>query len=336
MTKNATPLAASLQDDAVHLPVMLDEVLATMQPKDGDVIVDGTFGAGGYTKAMLNAADCTVYGIDRDPDAHKRSEGIKQAYGEKFDILKGCFGAMEQLLTAHGVAQVDGVVLDIGVSSYQLDEADRGFSFRADGPLDMRMGDVGQTAADVVNGYDQDDLANILYEYGEEKKSRRIAAAIVKAREEAPITTTLELANIITATIGIRRIKGKKTIHPATRSFQALRIYVNDELGELRRGLAAAERILKPGGRLVVVSFHSLEDRIVKHFMAEKAGRVAGGSRHLPAHEERSAPTFKLVKASGLKPTAEEEARNPRARSARLRYALRTDAAVESKGGDHA
>ncbi|WND01586.1 16S rRNA (cytosine(1402)-N(4))-methyltransferase RsmH [Temperatibacter marinus] len=336
MSAAVTPL--SQLNDPVHKPVMIDEVLATMAPQCGDVIVDGTFGAGGYTRALLKGAECQVFGVDRDPDAILRAKALKEAFGSRFEILNGCFGDMQDLLAHVGVEKVDGIVLDIGVSSYQLDEAERGFSFRSDGPLDMRMGQSGQSAADIVNTLEADELANILYDFGEEKKSRKIAAAIVRSREsdEGPIETTLRLADIIAGAVGFRRVKGKKLIHPATRSFQALRIYVNDELGELRRGLAAAERLLNPGGRLVVVSFHSLEDRIVKQYIAEKAGRVPSGSRHMPHVDRSEQPTFKVIKSSGLKPTAEEEASNPRSRSARLRYAVRTEALCASTGGGDA
>lgn len=326
-----------LRDDPVHNPVMLAEVLQTLKPKDGDVIVDGTFGAGGYSKAILKAADCRLFGIDRDPDAVKRAAVVKEAFGDRFDILEGCFGSMESLLAAQGMDQVDGIVLDIGVSSYQLDEAHRGFSFQKDGPLDMRMSGEGLSAADIVNTWDADDIADILYHYGDERKSRQIAAAICREREEAPIETTLRLASIIAGVVKVKRVKGKKFTHPATRSFQALRIRVNEELDELSRALKAAERLLRPGGRLVVVTFHSAEDRIVKKFLAEKAGRVPSGSRHMPTQAQADEPTFQLLKAGGLAPTKEEESVNPRARSARLRYAVRTEALCpDQQEGRHA
>ncbi|WP_308909337.1 16S rRNA (cytosine(1402)-N(4))-methyltransferase RsmH [Pseudokordiimonas caeni] len=310
-----------------HIPVMLDEVVVAVAPEAGDVIVDGTFGAGGYSRAILEAADCRVYGIDRDPDAVKRAEAFGAGFGGRFRMLEGCFGDMDALVREAGEGSADAVVLDIGVSSFQLDEAERGFSFREDGPLDMRMAKAGESAADVVNTYEAGELADIIYQYGEERMSRRIAAAIVAARAEKPFTRTGELANLVERVIGRPPVKpGKKATHPATRTFQALRIHVNDELGELTRGLEGAEKLLAEGGRLVVVTFHSLEDRIVKEFMAERSGRVPSGSRHLPgAIEKGPAPTFRLDRKSAVKPTDAECARNPRARSAKLRVAVRTD-----------
>ncbi len=317
--------------DPVHIPVLMDEVLTALAPKAGEVIVDGTFGAGGYSRNILDAADCKLFGIDRDPDAIIRAEAFKAEFGDRFDILKGCFGNMDQLLADAGEELVDGVVLDIGVSSYQLNEAHRGFSFQADGPLDMRMGDEGKTAADIVNTYEQDDIANIIYNFGEEKKAYKIASAILRAREEGAITTTSRFAEVVGRAVGYKRVKGKKMIHPATRTFQALRIYINDELGELERGLYAAERLLKPGGRLVVVAFHSLEDRIVKQFMAERSGRISSGSRHMPMIMDKGPePTFHLKKKGAVKPTDEEATRNPRSRSAKLRVAERTDAPAQA------
>ncbi|TNE62751.1 MAG: 16S rRNA (cytosine(1402)-N(4))-methyltransferase RsmH [Alphaproteobacteria bacterium] len=319
-----------------HIPVMLAEVLSTLAPKDGEVYVDGTFGAGGYTRAVLKAADCTVYAIDRDPDAIKRAQGLKAEFGERFHMIEGCFGDMGRLLPEAGMPKVDGVMLDIGVSSFQLDEAERGFSFMEDGPLDMRMAMKGESAADVVNNYEETRLADIIYRYGEEHKSRRIAAAIVRARLEAPIERTRALASIIEKTLGMPpRRKGVKAVHPATRTFQALRIHVNDELGELARGLEGAEAILNPGGRLVVVCFHSLEDRLVKHFVTERGGRTPAGSRHLPPSlDQGPKPTFELRLKGAQKPGKAEEDVNPRSRSARLRQAIRTDA--PAIGGDHA
>lgn len=327
------------ENSGQHIPVLLDEVITALDPQDGGIYVDGTFGAGGYTSAILESADCGVVAVDRDPDALARAEVIKEKYGNCFRIVGGCYGDMASLLTENDEAFADGVVLDIGVSSYQLDEAERGFSFQADGPLDMRMGKSGQSAADVVNTFAEADIADILYQLGDERKSRPIAAAIVTARAEKPFTRTLELAQLVEATIGRGpRIKGKKQVHPATRTFQALRIYVNDELGELERGLRAAEKILKEGGRLVVVSFHSLEDRIVKQFMAERGGRVPAGSRHMPATSNAGPPpSFSLMKKGAVKPGQAELARNARARSARLRYAVRTSASPwRQQGGGHA
>ena len=311
-----------------HIPVLLNEIVTAIEPKDGETYVDGTFGAGGYTRAVLSAADCRVIAIDRDPDAIRRAERFAEEFPGRFQILEGCFGDMGALLTAAGVDTVDGVMLDIGVSSYQLDEAGRGFSFREEGPLDMRMAQSGESAADVVNTYGEAELADIIFRFGEERKSRRIAAAIVRQREEVPFATTKELADLVEKVIGRPpRKKGQKQVHPATRTFQALRIHVNDELGELRRGLAGAEEKLGEGGRLVVVAFHSLEDRIVKKFMAERGGRVPAGSRHLPGPADVGPPPSFYLKVKGaVKPGDVELGENVRARSARLRVATRTAA----------
>jgi 16S rRNA (cytosine1402-N4)-methyltransferase len=329
------PQAARPAPDPGHVPVLLDEVVAALAPKAGETYVDGTFGAGGYSRAVLEAADCRVIATDRDPDAIARAAAFKAWYGDRFDILEGCFGDMESLLASAGEGAVHGVMLDIGVSSFQLDEAERGFSFMGDGPLDMRMSGAGESAADVVNTYGEEALANIIYAYGEERKSRRIAAAIVKDRAAEPFTRTSQLAGMIERVIGRPPVrKGQKAVHPATRTFQALRIHVNDELGELRRGLVGAEAVLAPAGRLVVVSFHSLEDRIVKTFMAGRAGQAPSGTRHLPGPVGAGpAPTFELKTKGAVKPgTAEQEA-NPRARSSRLRAAVRTAAPAQG-GGD--
>ncbi len=311
-----------------HIPVLLTEIITALDPKDGETYLDGTFGAGGYARAVLEAADCTVIGIDRDPDAIKRAEKFAAEFPGRFQILEGCFGDMADLLTTAGITSLDGVMLDIGVSSFQVDEAERGFSFREEGPLDMRMAQSGESAADVVNTYSEEDIANIIYQFGEERKSRRIAAAIVRARADAPFKTTKQLADLVEGVLGrAPRKKGKKQVHPATRTFQALRIYVNDELGELRRGLAGAETLLRAGGRLVVVAFHSLEDRIVKKFMAERGGRVSAGSRHLPGPVDTGPlPSFQLKVKGAVKPGEGELATNVRARSARLRAANRTEA----------
>ena len=310
---------------APHTPVMLKEVLDVLNPRDGAVYVDGTFGAGGYTTAILETADCRVFGIDRDPRALAAGEELARRFPGRLRVLGGCYGDMVRLLGEVGIDRVDGVALDIGVSSMQIDDAERGFSFKNDGPLDMRMGlGATMTAADVVNTMAADDLADILFNYGEERASRRIAAAIVQDRAETPFTTTDQLAGLL------RRVvkKSKDGIDPATRTFQALRIFVNDELGELDRGLAGAERLLAPEGRLAVVSFHSLEDRRVKNFLQTRSGMAANPSRHLPqagmsAKNSEPAATFRLIKRGAIKPTAEEVARNPRARSARLRAAER-------------
>jgi len=314
-------------DDTMHIPVLLDAVLTALAPRDGEVIVDGTFGAGGYSRAILAAADCRVIGIDRDPDAIAAGIKMARTAGGRLTLLAGCYGDMDRLLQDSGVEGIDGVALDIGVSSMQIDQADRGFSFSHDGPLDMRMGrdSAGEpTAADLVNGMEENALADLIFAYGEERHSRRIARAIATARTEAPIATTAALAAIVRSAVpGAKR----QDIHPATRTFQALRIAVNDELGELDRGLAAAERLLVPGGRLAVVSFHSLEDRQVKRFLTERSGSVPRRSRHLPdAGPDAPAPTFNLPRRGTIKPEAAEIGRNPRARSARLRVAVRTQA----------
>lgn len=313
-----------------HIPVLLNEVVEALSPKNGETYVDGTFGAGGYTRAVLMAADCRVIAIDRDPDAIKRAAAFKAEFGDRFMILEGCFGDMERLLKDAAIDHVDGIMLDIGVSSFQLDEAERGFSFQKDGPLDMTMAQAGENAADIVNTYPEGEIADIIYKYGDEPKSRHIAKAIVERRAEQPFERTLDLADLIEKVVGKPRMRrGKKVTHPATKSFQALRVYVNDELGELERALHSSERLLNQDGRLVVVSFHSLEDGMVKTFMAERSGRVAGGSRHAPVQLETPAPsTFFLKKKSAIKPSKEEMDRNPRARSSRLRLAFRTDVLV--------
>ena len=297
-----------------HVPVLLDEVLAALSPGAGMRIVDGTFGAGGYSRALLDAG-AQVIGIDRDPSVLSHVERLKGDYPESFTFVAGTFSELDALAIEHG--PVDAVVLDIGVSSMQLDQAERGFSFMREGPLDMRMSRSGDSAADLVNRLEAEDLANLLYAFGEERKSRRIAQFIVAARQDAPITTTLQLARIIEKAIG----RKPGDAHPATRSFQALRIAVNGEFDQLVEGLFAAERLLNEGGRLAVVSFHSLEDRIVKRFFdPEKSAPTA--SRHLPqveAEPRRWHPVAKAVKSG-----AAELARNPRARSAVLRSAVRT------------
>ena len=303
-----------------HLPVMLSQVLASLEPRAGGIYLDGTFGGGGYTRAILEQAPCTVWAIDRDPDAIARGHEIAGQLGQdRLQLVEGGFGDMVALLAERGVEQLDGVVLDLGVSSFQIDEAERGFSFRHDGPLDMRMSRHGQSAADLVATLGETELADIIYRYGEERLSRRIARAIVTARALQPIETTLQLASIIRAVMPPDRT-GR--IDPATRSFQALRIYVNDELGEIQRGLEAAAFLLAPGGRLVVVSFHSLEDRIVKRFMIEAAGRLPSPSRHDPRVLETGRSVharFRLIENKALRPGISETSINSRARSARLR-----------------
>lgn len=299
-----------------HVPVMLPDVVRLMAPRAGGVYLDGTFGGGGYAAALLEAMSCTVWAIDRDPDAIARGATLAARYPGRLHLIQGQFGDMLALLAENGVAALDGVMLDLGVSSFQLDDPARGFSFRTDGPLDMRMSRSGQTAADLVNTLPERELADLLFELGEERASRRIARAIVAARTEAPIATTGRLAAIIRSVLPPDR----SGIDPATRSFQALRVSVNDELGEVARALAQASELLAPGGRLVVVAFHSLEDRIVKRFMTEAAGRAPAPSRHdLRGLAARPAPCFRLLTARPLRPAAAEIVANPRARSARLR-----------------
>lgn len=297
-----------------HYPVMLPEVLQQIAPVDGAVYVDGTFGAGGYAAKILESADCTVIGIDRDPDAQGRAAPLKARFGARLEFIAGCFGDVEELL---GGRAVDGFVLDLGVSSFQIDQAERGFSFRFDGPLDMRMDTrQGQTAADIVNAMDEDDLANLIYKYGEERLSRRIAKKICERRREKKFETTFDLADVVRACVP-RSPKDK--IDPATRTFQALRIAVNDELGELERALAAAENILKPGGRMVVVSFHSLEDGLVKAFFREHSGATARMNKYLPEVAAGKKPVFEILTRKALTPSEKECAENPRSRSAKLR-----------------
>jgi 16S rRNA (cytosine1402-N4)-methyltransferase len=299
-----------------HIPVMLNEVLATLAPRDGGIYLDGTFGGGGYARAILEQATCTLWAIDRDPEAIERGAGLVARFPGRLHLLHGQFGDMVALLEQAGVTELDGVVLDLGVSSFQIDDPHRGFSFRHDGPLDMRMGKHGTSAADLVNTLPEAALADVLYELGEERASRRIAHAIVAARLEAPIETTGKLAEIIRSVLPPDRSGN----HPATRSFQALRIKVNDELRQIEEALAQAVSLLSPGGRLVVVAFHSLEDRIVKRFMSEAAGRTGAPSRHNPAGlMARDAPNFRLLTTRALRPKLPETNQNPRSRSARLR-----------------
>jgi len=304
-----------------HIPVLLSEVLSVLHPARAQRFIDGTFGAGGYSRAILDSAECHVLGLDRDPAAITAGRALEDAYRGRLKLLETPFSQMEDAAQALGWDLVDGVVLDIGVSSMQLDEAERGFSFLRDGPLNMRMSGQGLSAADVVNTYEKEEIANILFELGEERRSRAIAAAIVKDREAAPFERTSQLAALVARILGQRP---GDTKHPATRTFQALRLYVNGELGELERALAAAERLLKPGGRLAVVSFHSLEDRIVKRFFAERSGPRRQASRHLPPQSEGPAATFEIKDRHGIEPSEEEIAANPRARSARLRWGIRT------------
>lgn len=301
-----------------HVSVLLNEVIQNLAVGPGDVVVDGTFGAGGYSRAIL-ATGARVVAFDRDPSVRRFASDLP---ADRFQLVEGLFSEMDEVL---GEAAVDAVALDLGVSSMQIDEAQRGFSFMHDGPLDMRMGGDGPSAADLVNTAEQDELARIIFVYGEERESRRVARAIVKRRAEQPFSRTLELADFVERALGGRR--GAK-IHPATRTFQGLRIAVNEELSELEAGLLAAERSLKTGGRLCVVTFHSLEDRIVKNFLAVRAGRTPGGSRHAPPVAKGAAPSFRLVFNGAQAPLEAETRINPRARSAKLRAAVRTDAPI--------
>jgi 16S rRNA (cytosine1402-N4)-methyltransferase len=325
-----------MNDIQRHAPVMLREVLAALAPRAGETVVDGTFGWGGYTRGLLEAAPCVVYGIDRDPTAAERAGVIAREFPGRFTFIQGRFGDMAELVGKAGLSSVEGVVFDLGVSSMQLDDAERGFSFQKDGPLDMRMAgrqSGAPDAAEVVNNEPEAEIARIIWLYGEERNSRRIARAIVAARTAKPITRTLELAEIVARVSG--GVQPHK-MHPATRTFQALRIHVNDELGQLEAGLRAAERLLAPEGRLVVVSFHSLEDRIVKNFLRERSGAAPSGSRHLPVLPNRRAPSFRLPSRGAVQPGDDETGRNPRARSARLRAAIRTADAPWPENGRHA
>ena len=309
---------------ASHIPVLLNEAIAALAPQPGDIVVDATFGAGGYTRRLLDAG-ATVHAFDRDPAAITVGQGWPETaeLPPRLVLHPRRFSELVEGLAEAGVAQVKGVVFDIGVSSMQLDQAARGFAFSTDGPLDMRMSQAGPSAADFVNEADEAEIADVLYRYAEERQSRRVARAIVAAR---PLTTTGELARVVRKALGYHAGASKD---PATRSFQAIRIHINGELDELIAGLAAGERVLEPGGRLAVVAFHSLEDRIVKQFLREASGAQSGGSRHLPQVAPIAAPTFAHV-SRAIRPSAAEEAHNPRARSATLRFATRTAAFARS------
>ncbi len=303
-----------------HIPVLREEVVAAIAPRAGDVVVDGTFGAGGYTRALL-AAGASVIAIDQDPAAIAGGAALVAEADGRLTLVHGRFGALDAIAAEAGHPAVDGVALDIGFSSMQIDDAARGLAFALDGPLDMRMASEGETAAEWIDRSSEEEIADTLFHYGEERQSRRVARAIVAAR---PLRRTGELAQVVRKALGHRPGAPKD---PATRSFQAIRIAVNDELGELERGLAAAERALAPGGRLAVVTFHSLEDRIVKRFFRTRSGGDAGGSRHAPMVEAAAAPSFDRV-ARAVRPSEAETAANPRARSATLRSATRTAAAA--------
>lgn len=304
-----------------HAPVLLAEVIETLAPRPGHLIIDATFGAGGYSRAILEAG-ADVVALDRDPTVQPHADALKAEFGERFRLVRAPFSELAHVFASNAHPTLHGVVFDIGVSSMQLDQAERGFSFMRDGPLDMRMSGEGESAADIVNGWDHGPLAHILKQYGDERQSGRIATAILRRRVETPFTRTLDLAAVVEKALGGRR--GEK-VHPATRTFQALRIAVNDELGELEAGLAAAEATLSPEGRLVVVTFHSLEDRIVKAFLTERTGNAPGGSRHAPVAVETRKPSFELMFKGAREAGGAELAANPRARSAKLRAAIRTE-----------
>lgn len=305
-----------------HAPVLLAEVIEALDPKAGDVIIDATFGAGGYTRAILERG-ADVVALDRDPTVQPFADAVARDFPDRFQLIRTPFSGLAEAFAESGKARLDGAVFDIGVSSMQLDQAERGFSFMRDGPLDMRMSDEGETAADIVNTWDHGPLAHIFKLYGDERQSGRVATAILRRRVEQPFTLTLDLAEVVEKALGGRR---GAAIHPATRVFQALRIAVNDELGELERGLEAAEATLAPGGRLVVVTFHSLEDRMVKAFLTERTGNAPGGSRHAPVAVETRKPSFDLLFKGAREAGEAELAANPRARSAKIRAAVRTDA----------
>ncbi|WP_336487811.1 16S rRNA (cytosine(1402)-N(4))-methyltransferase RsmH [Methylobacterium nigriterrae] len=309
---------------APHIPVLLEPVMAALAIRGPGLVVDGTFGAGGYTRAILAAdPDVTVVAVDRDPAAVAAGTGLVAEAGGRLRLVAGRFGDLDAIVAAAGETGADRVVLDIGVSSMQIDQAERGFSFRQDGPLDMRMERSGPSAGDLVNGGEEAELADIIFHYGEERRSRAVARAIVEARRRGRIESTGQLAEIVASVVRADPASG---IHPATRTFQGLRIAVNDELGELVRALHAAERILRPGGRLAVVTFHSLEDRIVKQFFSARSGRAVQASRHLPSVERPAPRSFQPVTKGPVLPSEAEAAANPRARSAKLRAAQRTHA----------
>ncbi len=308
-----------------HIPVLLREAVAALAPFDGGLYIDGTFGRGGYSRALLSAAKTRVYAIDRDPDAIEAGKKLAAEFAPRLTLLQGPFGAMDVLLAGQHIANVNGIALDLGVSSPQIDDPERGFSFASDGPLDMRMSKSGPSAADVVNAMDEKELADILFTLGDERHSRRVARRIAEERAKYRIVRTAQLADIVRSAVP----RSKDGLDPATRSFQALRIYVNDEIGELTRALNAAKALLAPHGRLAVVSFHSLEDRVVKDFMRRASGLNESVSRHVPAKDfGKHPPLFKILTKKPQTPREDEIAANPRAASAKLRVAERTDAPV--------
>lgn len=319
-----------MNDTRPHQPVLLQEVIEWMAPVANGVYVDATFGRGGYTEALLATNNTVVWAFDRDMAAIEAGHALQKKYPNRLHLLHERFANMKEALQEKGVESVDGTVMDIGVSSPQIDAAERGFSFRQDGPLDMRMGKCAQSAADIVNTSSEEELSNIIFNYGEERMARRVARAIVKARTQAPLTRTAELAALVRSVVPGSR----DGIDPATRTFQGLRIAVNDELNELEQGLDAAESLLKKGGRLVVVSFHSLEDRIVKNFMRARAGKMANLSRHMPAANTNQEASLKILTPKPIQAGAAELAVNPRASSAKLRAAMRifSETQMESLG----
>jgi 16S rRNA (cytosine1402-N4)-methyltransferase len=310
-----------------HVPVLLHEAMEALDPRAGGLYVDGTFGGGGYARALLDRG-VRVIALDRDPSAVQAGAELAASSGGRLELVEARFGELDEVTRRLGVDAVDGVVLDIGVSSMQLDEAARGFSLRFDAPLDMRMGGSGRSAADILRDEDEATIADILFHFGEERAARRIARAIVADRKTKPFTSTLDLAGLVARVAPARR--GELT-HPATRTFQALRIAVNDELAELVSGLTVAERLLKPGGRLAVVTFHSLEDRIVKQFLAGRSGRGRAASRRLPGEPAEAEPTFDVPRGQPVEPSEAETRENPRSRSAKLRFGVRTSAAPRGR-----
>ena len=311
-----------MTEAAPHAPVLLAQVLEALRPQAGEVMIDATFGAGGYTRAILNTG-ARVIALDRDPTVQPHADAVANDFPGRFELVRTPFSGLAEAFEEADAERLDGAVFDIGVSSMQLDQAERGFSFMRDGPLDMRMSDEGETAAEIVNTWDHGPLAHIFKLYGEERQSGRVATAILRRRTEQPFTRTLDLAEVVEKALGGRR---GAPIHPATRVFQALRIAVNDELGELTRGLEAAEAALSPGGRLAVVTFHSLEDRIVKAFLTERTGNAPAGSRHAPVAVDPRRPSFDLAFKGAREAGEAERLANSRARSAKLRAAVRTDA----------